>query len=99
MVVLKVCPRVSEVPTGNGGLISSMAARRSDSRVGVQGLPPSSTGCQLLTPFLPLIYLLHDSPVPTEVVAVEAMAVHVSRTPMHENKTAASQKHRCLQRP
>lgn len=59
---------------------------------------PSSIGCQLQTPYLPLIYLLHGSPASTEVISGEAKAVRVSRTSTGKNKAAASQKCRCLQR-
>lgn len=59
---------------------------------------PSSIGCQLPTPYLSLIYLLRGFPASTEVISGEAKAVCVSRTPMGENKAAASQKCRCLQR-
>lgn len=56
-----------------------------------------STGCQRLTPFLPLIYLRCGSPVlsPQRWFWERlGLAAHVSRMPMGENKAAASQKHR-----
>lgn len=75
---------------------SMVAARRSDSRVGVQSLPLSlhwlSTADPIPASHLSAVWL--SSPVPTEVVSGKARAAHVSRMPMGENKAAASQKHR-----